>query len=195
MRRILVYALSLIMLLVLSPACYADIDLSSMSRDELIRLREQVDHMLWNDEDKEQYISAACELTNSMYLSALDIGNVLNLELNFAQSLKKIGGTYSPEKGRESGLRNFEKKSGKTWDDIVASREEVLDLYHGFIEIDPSADLVCTEIRDSVKTLFESYNEMYYTSITPSISALNAVSTQLSAFSGTYNTLMDSYLR
>lgn len=51
MKRILACALSFIMLLALSPSSYADIDLSGLSYDELVALKDQINLAIWNSED------------------------------------------------------------------------------------------------------------------------------------------------
>lgn len=51
MRRILACALSLIMLLALSPVCYADVDLSGMSYDELVALKDKINRAIWDSEE------------------------------------------------------------------------------------------------------------------------------------------------
>lgn len=51
MKRILTCALSLIMLLALSPVCHADVDLSGMSYDELVALKDQINLAIWNSDE------------------------------------------------------------------------------------------------------------------------------------------------
>lgn len=51
MRRILACAFSLIMLLALSPVCFADVDLNGMTYDELVALKDKINRAIWDSEE------------------------------------------------------------------------------------------------------------------------------------------------
>ena len=51
MRRLLSSLFALALLLLLAPACFADFDLSGLSFDELVALRDQINLAIWNSQE------------------------------------------------------------------------------------------------------------------------------------------------
>lgn len=51
MKRTLCIILALVLVLTLAPAAFADVDLSGMSFDELVALKDQINLALWNSAD------------------------------------------------------------------------------------------------------------------------------------------------
>ena len=51
MKRTLCIILAFVLVLTLAPAAFADVDLSGMSFDELVALKDQINLALWNSAD------------------------------------------------------------------------------------------------------------------------------------------------
>lgn len=51
MKRILSIVLSVMVILAISAACFADIDLSGMTYDELVALKDQINLAIWNSDE------------------------------------------------------------------------------------------------------------------------------------------------
>ena len=51
MKRILSFALACVLVLSLAPAAFADVDLTGMTFDELVALKDQINLALWNSAD------------------------------------------------------------------------------------------------------------------------------------------------
>lgn len=143
--------------------------------------------------DSEKYVETAKEIAEAFYECATDAGNILNYEANFANNMKKLGGNYKPEDGYSKGIDFFNKNSEKTWEESLAKRDEALEKYKKLIKIDVSSDAFCSEIREKMKTLFESYNDMFHTMENPSVAAMSEAGKQMRLFVKTYDVLAESY--
>lgn len=51
MKRVFSLVLACVLILALAPAAFADVDLSSMSFDELVALKDQINLAIWNSAD------------------------------------------------------------------------------------------------------------------------------------------------
>lgn len=51
MKRVLSFSLACVLVLSLAPAAFADVDLSGMSFDELVSLKDQINLAIWNSAD------------------------------------------------------------------------------------------------------------------------------------------------
>lgn len=92
MKRIFAAALALILVLVLAPACYADVDLSGMTFDELVDLKDQINLAIWNSAEWQEVEVPQGVWTvgedipagkwtircNSGYYTGINIGTALN---------------------------------------------------------------------------------------------------------------------
>ena len=51
MKKVMTICITLALVLALAPAAFADVDLSGMSFDELVALRDQIDLAIWNSQE------------------------------------------------------------------------------------------------------------------------------------------------
>lgn len=51
MKKVMTIFITLVLILALAPAAFADVDLSGMTFDELVALRDQIDLAIWNSQE------------------------------------------------------------------------------------------------------------------------------------------------
>ena len=50
MKKLITFCMTLALVLALAPAAFADVDLSGMTFDELVALRDQIDLAIWSSQ-------------------------------------------------------------------------------------------------------------------------------------------------
>ena len=193
MKKVITICITFVLILSLAPSAFAEVDLSKMSRDELILLKNQIDEILKNSFDEDSYIKAAKEDAAAMYASALDFANILNYARSFSESLKKIGGSYKAEEGKERSLKWFNEKTGKSWDYLESEREKCLSLHRNLMNIDTFDNKKCNDIKEKMQDLFEAYNGLYYATDSPSLGQITSGGKAIDKFDTVYKNLSDLY--
>lgn len=121
MRKVITICITLALVLSLAPAAFADVDLSGMTFDELVALRDQIDLAIWNSQEWQEV-----EVPQGVWLVGEDIpvGKWTIKALPAADTYIKTGpelkngGTDVDFKTRQvikdSGYRDYDAKSDVT---------------------------------------------------------------------------------
>lgn len=68
MKKVMTICITLALVLALAPAAFADVDLSGMTFDELVALRDQIDLAIWNSQEWQEV-----EVPQGLYKVGADI--------------------------------------------------------------------------------------------------------------------------
>lgn len=68
MKKLITFCMTLALVLALAPAAFADVDLSGMTFDELVALREQIDLAIWSSQEWQEV-----EVPQGLYKVGADI--------------------------------------------------------------------------------------------------------------------------
>lgn len=68
MKKLITICITLALVLALAPAAFADVDLSGMTFDELVALREQIDLAIWSSQEWQEV-----EVPQGLYIIGTDI--------------------------------------------------------------------------------------------------------------------------
>lgn len=68
MKKVMIICITLALVLALAPAAFADVDLSGMTFDELVALKDQIDLAIWNSQEWQEV-----EVPQGLYKVGADI--------------------------------------------------------------------------------------------------------------------------
>ena len=119
MKRILSIALACVLVLSLAPAAFADVDLSGMTFDELVALKDQINLALWNSADWQEV-----EVPQGVWEVGADIpsGKWTILPTPFADTYIKIG-QETKNGGTEVNAKVSQRIKDKDYRDFDASKD------------------------------------------------------------------------
>ena len=119
MKRALCIIMALVLVLALAPAAFADVDLSGMTFDELVALKDQINLALWNSADWQEVT-----VPQGVWEIGADIpaGKWTILPTPFADTYIKIG-SETKNGGTEVNSKVSQRIKDKDYRDFDASKD------------------------------------------------------------------------
>lgn len=119
MKRILSLVLACVLVLALAPAAFADVDLSGLSFDELVALKDEINLALWNSADWQEV-----EVPQGVWEVGADIpaGKWTILPKPFADTYIKIG-TEVKNGGTDVNSKTSQRIKDKDYRDFDANSD------------------------------------------------------------------------